>query len=258
MDFLTVEEVALILKTHTNTIYKMCRQGVLPAVKIGPSWRIERKKLATFMEGGTPPQQTDTFKGLASLALQNGHYMGIFTREKDILDFELTYFAAALEQYPDACFFKACWWQHPDDIRRHLSSLKIDVEEMEAKGALVIANMSGLYRSGGVAGVVEKWQSAADLSIKNGFSGLVGTGAKHIDCCDGKHHPLLEVENGIAKVSKTHPMTILCTYLMDQTATDIFPRVFEVTLMHDQFFIQTEDTEIMAKITYSLTHPSRR
>ena len=253
-----MEEVALILKTHTNTIYKMCRQGVLPAVKIGPSWRIERKKLATFMEGGTPPQQTDTFKGLVSRALQSGHYMGIFTQEKDILDFELTYFAAAMERNPSACFFKACWWQHPDDARRHLSSLKIDVEKMESRGALVIANMSERYRNSGVAGVVEKWQWAADHSTRNGFSGLVGTGSKHIDCCDGKHHPLLEVENGIAKISKTHSITILCTYLMDQTANDIFSRVFEVTLMHDQFFIQTEDTEIMAKVTYSLTHSSRR
>ncbi|MDH5477455.1 MAG: helix-turn-helix domain-containing protein [Nitrospinota bacterium] len=258
MDFLTVEEVAIILKSHTNTIYKMCRQGILPAVKIGPSWRIERKKLATFMEAGAPPQKTDTFKGLVSLALKTGHYMGIFSLEKDILDFELTYFSAALAQNPNSFFFKACWWQHPDDARRHLSSLKIDVDEMEGRGALVIANMSEIYRKHGVNGVLEKWKWAADHSTRNGFSGMVGTGAKHIDCCDGRHHPLLEVENGINKISNSQPMTILCTYLMDQGASDIFPRIFEVTLMHDQFFIQTEDTEIMAKVTYSLTHSTKR
>jgi excisionase family DNA binding protein len=258
MDYLTVEEVAVILKSHTNTIYKMCRHGVLPAVKIGPSWRIERKKLATFMEGGTPPKKIDTFQGLVSLALQNGHYMGIFTLEKDILDFELTYFATAMEQNPGACFFKACWWQHPDDARRHLSSLKIDVEQMESDGSLVIANMSGLFRTKGAAGVVEKWQEVAETASRNGCNGLVATGSKHIDCCDGQHHPLLEVEIGLSKISKMIPSTILCTYLMDQSVENIFPRLLEVTLMHDQFFFQTEDTEIMANVTYSLTHSRKR
>ena len=258
MDYLTVEEVALILKTHTNTIYKMCRQGILPAVKIGPSWRIERQRLATFMEAGVPPRQTDTFKGLVSLSLQHGHYMGIFTLEKDILDFELTYFATAIEQNPGAKIFKACWWQHPDDARRHLSSLKIDVEKMESDGALVIANMSEIYRKKGVTGVAEKWLSVVESSAKEGFSGIVGTGSKHIDCCDGMHHPLLEVESSLAKITKSHQASILCTYLMDAEVKDIFSRIFEVTLMHDQYFIQTEDTEIMAKVTYSHTHSRRR
>jgi len=258
MDYLTVEEVAVILKTHVNTIYKMCRQGVLPAVKIGPSWRIDRKKLATFMEGGTPPRQTDSFKGLVSLSLRPGHNLGIFTVEKDILDFELTYFATAMEQNPHACFFKECWWQHPDDARRHLSSLKIDVEKMESDGDLVIINMSELYRKNGVISVLEAWITVAERAIGNGFTGLVGTGSKHVDCCDGDQHPLLEVENGIAKICKSFQSTMLCTYFMDPAVGNIFPRVFEMTLLHDQFFIQTEDTELMARVTYSFTHSQRR
>jgi len=258
MDYLTVDEVALILKTHTNTIYKMCRQGVLPAVKIGPSWRIERKKLATFMEGGTPPKRIDTFQGLVNLSLQAGHYMGIFTLEKDILDFELTFLSSALEQNPEACFFKACWWQHPDDVRRHLSSLKIDIESLEREGKVIITNMSGIFRTKGAAGVVEKWQSVTEIAQKNGFQGLVATSSNHIDCCDGQHHPLLEVESGLGKISKSLNSNVLCTYLMDTTVSNAFTRLLEVTLMHDQFFFQTEDTEIMARVTYSLTHSRKR
>ena len=42
MDYLTIQEVSAILKVHSNTVYKMCRQGVLPAVKIGKEWRFRR------------------------------------------------------------------------------------------------------------------------------------------------------------------------------------------------------------------------
>lgn len=36
----TPEEAAEYLKVHVNTIYKMIRAGVLPAAKVGRSWRI--------------------------------------------------------------------------------------------------------------------------------------------------------------------------------------------------------------------------
>jgi excisionase family DNA binding protein len=37
---LTVTEVAALLRTHSWVITRMCRRGVLPAIKVGREWRI--------------------------------------------------------------------------------------------------------------------------------------------------------------------------------------------------------------------------
>jgi excisionase family DNA binding protein len=47
--YLTPEEVAKILKVKKITIYRMCRSGKLPAIKIGKVWRVKGSKLNEFL-----------------------------------------------------------------------------------------------------------------------------------------------------------------------------------------------------------------
>lgn len=49
-EMLTPEEVAEYLKVPIQTIWRWCRQGTLPAVKIGKYWRVPREKLDAFIE----------------------------------------------------------------------------------------------------------------------------------------------------------------------------------------------------------------
>jgi excisionase family DNA binding protein len=42
-DFFTVEDVAYLTKTSKDAVYKMIREGQLPAVKIGGSVRVLRE-----------------------------------------------------------------------------------------------------------------------------------------------------------------------------------------------------------------------
>lgn len=254
MDYLTVLEVSQILKTHTNTIYKMCRDGVLPAVKIGKEWRIERKRLATFMEGGTPPQKKDAFRGLVQLAMQQRHLLGVFSAEKDIFYFELTYFMGAVEN--NYHLIKACWWQHPDDVRRHMANVGIPVEDMESNGSLTVMNLNKVFCDSGVMAAAEAWRSAADRALSKGFRKVIGAGSKHFDCCD-THHSLLEFENALDKIFQDMPVSGVCTYLMDMSLPNVFQRLVDLLLIHDSFFIQTEDTEILSRITYSNVHPTK-
>lgn len=251
MDYLTVLEVSQILKTHTNTIYKMCRDGVLPAVKIGKEWRIERQRLATFMEGGTPPQKKDEFRGLVAHAMQQRHLLGVFSDEKDIFDFELTYFMGAIEN--NYHLVKACWWQHPDDVRRHMANVGIPVEDLEANGSLTVMNLNKVFCDSGVAAVAEAWRKAVERALNNGFKRVIGAGSKHFDCCD-THYSLLELENALNKTFQNMPVSGVCTYLMDMNLPDVFSRLVDLLLIHDSFFIQTEDTEILSKITYANVH----
>ena len=45
MDYLTLEELAKILKTSERTISNMARSGRIPAVKVGRVWRFSRRAI---------------------------------------------------------------------------------------------------------------------------------------------------------------------------------------------------------------------
>lgn len=50
-EILTPNEVADYLCIHINTAYKLIRQGVLPAFRVGKSWRIRRADLLALVTG---------------------------------------------------------------------------------------------------------------------------------------------------------------------------------------------------------------
>ena len=47
---LTVQEVADLLKTSRQQVWKMIRDGLLPAVRIGREWRVDPHYLQDFLE----------------------------------------------------------------------------------------------------------------------------------------------------------------------------------------------------------------
>ncbi|MDQ6907916.1 MAG: helix-turn-helix domain-containing protein, partial [Chloroflexota bacterium] len=51
-DLLTADEVARTLNLRPTTIYQWCREGRLPAIKLGKEWRIRRTALDAFLEQG--------------------------------------------------------------------------------------------------------------------------------------------------------------------------------------------------------------
>jgi excisionase family DNA binding protein len=46
---MTVREVAGYLRMHEMTIYRMARQGEIPAYKVGNRWRFNRKRLQEWL-----------------------------------------------------------------------------------------------------------------------------------------------------------------------------------------------------------------
>ena len=48
--YLSVNEVAKLLKVDTESIYRWVRSGKLPAAKIGGLWRIRKSDIDAFFE----------------------------------------------------------------------------------------------------------------------------------------------------------------------------------------------------------------
>jgi len=244
MEFLKIQEVAQILRTHTNTIYKMCRQGKLPCVKIGKEWRIDRVKFAEFMERGTEQEIEDPFLGVVSDALKGGHVLGVFTEQDKIAEFELEFFKAAPKD--GWRLLKACWWQHPDDVRQYLAKGGFPVEEMEASGSFVMANLGKIFCSSGPGSAAEVWINTTKNALEHGLRGLIGSGSPHFNCC-GSHSALLDFEGALDRGLKGLPVAGVCSYFMDRDVPDGFSRFVDLVTAHDRFFVKTKDRGIFAR-----------
>ena len=52
-EFLTVEEVAGLLRVSTRTVQRLLAEGQLPGVRVGRQWRIPRAELLAYLRGPT-------------------------------------------------------------------------------------------------------------------------------------------------------------------------------------------------------------
>jgi excisionase family DNA binding protein len=55
-DLLTVREVATYLRKSPSTVYRLTREGRLPAKKVGGTWRFSRKSLDEWLRDSFPNQ----------------------------------------------------------------------------------------------------------------------------------------------------------------------------------------------------------
>lgn len=50
-EYLTVEEIAVMMRVSKMTIYRMVERGEIPSLRFGRSFRIRRSDLETYLEG---------------------------------------------------------------------------------------------------------------------------------------------------------------------------------------------------------------
>jgi excisionase family DNA binding protein len=59
---MTVGEVAKFLRVHQTTVYRLLRDGKIPAFKVGSDWRFESKTLERWIHGDTGLRKQPTAK----------------------------------------------------------------------------------------------------------------------------------------------------------------------------------------------------
>ncbi len=47
---LSAEEVALYFGVETTTVYRWCKEGRIPCLKIGKHWRVRREEIVDFLK----------------------------------------------------------------------------------------------------------------------------------------------------------------------------------------------------------------
>lgn len=53
-DLLTVSEVCIYLRKSRSTVYRLTRAGLLPALKVGGTWRYSRRSLDEWLHAPRP------------------------------------------------------------------------------------------------------------------------------------------------------------------------------------------------------------
>ncbi|MEW6267601.1 MAG: MEDS domain-containing protein [Thermodesulfobacteriota bacterium] len=244
MGQLTIQEVAGLLKAHPNTVYKMCRQGVLPAVKIGKEWRIDGHKLARFLEQGVPRSLRPAPRDAMPQVLSGGHVLGLFSDQGDIWAFEEEFFKASLAQ--GYKLFKACWWQDPGEVSSRLAASGLPVSDLEAKGDLIIADLNPPFHRHGPLGAAGVWYKATTEALAQGYAGLVGSGSPSLTCCGGPEE-LIEFEKSLDQLLSGLPVTGVCCYALPQDISRHLDLILNIMEAHDRFFFRTPGKELMAR-----------
>ena len=211
-ELLTVDEVAEILRTTPNTIYRWLRAGKLPGVKIGKEWRIKKETLAAKLTESSPPSVKN--RGfMNSIDRKHDHVLAVTRDTNNLYNLETEFFKKGHSQ--GYRLYKGCWWQHPDDVRKELSLRGLPVEELEKKNSLTIVNLADEYNRLGNTGPVQSWSDEAKKSLELGYNKMWGSGSPHLLSCGGHFSNLIEFESSLDDVLRKLPVVGLCSYIFD-------------------------------------------
>lgn len=246
MDLLTVDEVAKILRAHTNTVYKLCRLGQLPATKIGKEWRISQDKLAEFMQATAIPSVEPSRSPLASVdGFQPGHTLVLMAEPEDVWDFEAHFFRRNVRK--GYLLFKACWWQTPEQVRKVLGGKGFPVAKFEASGEMVLADLAGICERSGPVAAADAWRTASHRALERGFKGLIGCGAPVLDgCCTRRD--LLVFEEALDGFLDGLPVDGVCAYFVGDKASSDWNELVRLMSLHGKVLFHSEEMNVAARI----------
>jgi excisionase family DNA binding protein len=82
MELLSAEDVALLMGVKETTVWRWCREGRLPCLKVGKHWRIRREVLEDFLK---QHERADTLVGRLSSFLRVPDNVLVIAQNIDIL-----------------------------------------------------------------------------------------------------------------------------------------------------------------------------
>lgn len=131
-DLLSVDDVAGYLEVSKATIYHWCRQGRLPCLKIGKSWRIRRAALENFLHRG---ERSPTLSGqLQSFLTVPDTVVGIAQTPALLRRLDAAFFQVGEASGGLLIKFYGGETESVDDLRAEFKRNGLDVERLEEEG----------------------------------------------------------------------------------------------------------------------------
>jgi excisionase family DNA binding protein len=135
-DMLGAEEVAEYLGVSLITVYRWCREGRLPSLKIGKHWRIRREAFEDFLSRGERP--TTLVGQLRTFLRVPENVIGI-SQDPDLLHhLDAAYFQVGEARGGLLVKFYGGEEEPAEELRASLTRNGLDVERLEKEGRLLM------------------------------------------------------------------------------------------------------------------------
>ena len=133
-ELLGVDAVAAYLDIHPMTVYRWCRAGRLPALKVGKSWRVTRPALEEFVRRGQRPR---TLVGhLQAFLTLPDHVIGVATTPDLLHRFDATFLQVGEARGGTLVKVYTGEPASADDLRTAFTRHGLEVARLEEAGRL--------------------------------------------------------------------------------------------------------------------------
>lgn len=241
---LTVDQVAKYLVVDSNTVYRWCRSGKLPGMKIGREWRVEQRDLESFLVGrksGPAPISLDLI--FSRQLTPPEHILVLLTEPEAVYGLEAEFFKVAVRK--GQRLLKGCWWQHPDDVRQRLTDAGLPIAELEKQGKFVAYDFWEAYRQGGAESVLELWVRQSKAWEGQTFW---GSGSHLLDEWKGNWEEFANYETELHEVLCRLPGVVLCPCVTTAAVAEGTLELLNLIPHHSGALFLPKDNPVLMRI----------
>lgn len=139
---LEVPEIARYLKVSEVTVYRWCKQGRLPALKLGHHWRVRRSALEAFLQRGE--HSATVFGQLRSFYHVPGSVLAIAKSHEMLFRLDAAFLGVGEARGGTLAKFRSPQTGATiDELRSGLAAAGLDVERLEGEGRLHFVEEEG-------------------------------------------------------------------------------------------------------------------
>src|SRR5919112_6072111 len=148
-ELLGAEDVAGLLGIKETTVWRWCREGRLPCLKVGKHWRVRRQVLEDFLEQS---ERSGTLVGQLSSFLQVPDNVLAIAQNIDILHrLDAAFFRVGDSQGGLLVKFYGGEEKSEEELRVRFEKNGLEVERLEREGRFLMRAEEGLLGARGTA-----------------------------------------------------------------------------------------------------------
>ena len=135
-ELLSAEDVARLMGVKETTVWRWCREGTLPCLKVGKHWRVRREALEDFLRQS---ERSRTLVGQLSSFLQVPDNVLVIAQNLEILHrLDATFFSVGEARDGLLVKFYGGEDTSEDDLRTQFEENGLDVRRLEREGRFLM------------------------------------------------------------------------------------------------------------------------
>ncbi|MDZ4371595.1 MAG: helix-turn-helix domain-containing protein [Phenylobacterium sp.] len=203
--YLTVKEAAGLLRTAEQTVYRWCRSGRIPAIKVGKEWRIPAAGLTRGAQFGGRMGLEQLLAGLAGRA---HHLLAVACDTAGLARMEAAFFDAAARAGGHLVFMR--WGGDAASVRQRLRP--VVGSGRTGSAPLRVVDCARAYEEERIGGPLRLLTAEVDRAAASGRKCFAF--ASMYDYFGYHHDRLMALESAIDSGVGSQPLVRLCAYAL--------------------------------------------